>query len=83
MLTDIQIKELKAKYGEDLELITIDTENGKTVEYVIRTPTRSVIEAISENEEKNNGNRESAKILIANCVVFGDTEFIDKMVKYI
>jgi len=78
MITEAQINELKAKYGNVLSQVTIHTKD-KTVEYVIRIPPRSVIDAVASESRPGTVNvNEVSKILISNCVLAGDMDLIER-----
>lgn len=66
-MTPEEINKLKAKHGEGLQLVVI-TVDGVSHEFVIKKPSRNVIEAITETTELSKQN----DILLKNCVVSGD-----------
>ena len=66
-MTPDEIKKLKAKHGEGLQGVVI-TVDGQSHEFVIKKPSRNVIEAIAETTEISKQN----DILLQNCVVHGD-----------
>ena len=71
-MTAEEIKALKAKHGEGLTLVTIQAE-GKTHEFVLKKPTRNVIEAVTSVT----GIAEQNTLLINSCVVHGDQAVLD------
>ncbi|TWP30511.1 hypothetical protein ETU09_00490 [Apibacter muscae] len=74
MITEAEIQDLKARHGDFLTQVNIEVEGNKKT-YIIKPPTRTVIDIISD--EKTN-TAEVSKVLINNCVVFGDLELIEK-----
>lgn len=72
-----EIQDLKAKYpGAKLVQVDIKTDDDQTVYYILKEPKRSVIDAMTANAKKGNEDTAS-KTLIANCVVWGDTDLIE------
>lgn len=65
----------KAKYGENrLKLIGIEVD-GKDIDYLLRKPGRSVIEAVARHK----GDITAAnKVLLTNCVLAGDADALDQ-----
>jgi hypothetical protein len=74
-VTEELVLELKAKYSEKrLRRLKIKTAEGDILEFIIRKPTRSVIEAVGNCK----GDATAAnKILIANCVLAGDGDALE------
>ena len=61
-----EIKQLKAKHGDTLNLVTISLGENQH-EFVIKKPSRTVIEAVTSASTLADQN----KVLIDNCVVHG------------
>lgn len=74
--TDVQVNEHEAKVGgkRNLREITISDEDTQFV-FLIKRPSRAVIQAVTEANSKNNINGAS-KILLG-CVLEGDMEAVE------
>lgn len=73
--TEAEHKDLKAKYGNRLRMVTVETEDGR-YDYLVVRPSRAhmMLVAIKGKE----GDFEAANnVLIQNCVVAGDKKAID------
>ena len=69
-----EIKDLKAKHGAGLKMLNVTTEDGTEHEFVLKKPTRLVIQAIAATK----GNEtKSSDLMIENCVVGGDKEALN------
>jgi hypothetical protein len=64
--------ELKAKHGEKrLRRQTVTTAEGEAVVFIIKKPTRTVIQAVGAMKNDTDA---ANRLLIANCVLAGDAD---------
>jgi hypothetical protein len=71
-VTPEHVLELKAKHGDKrLRKLTVTTSEGDSVTFVVKKPTKTVIEAVGSKKDDPAG---ANKILIANCVLAGDAD---------
>lgn len=74
--TEEQYKELKAKYGNRLRMVTVETEDGR-YDYLIIRPSRAHMMLVASKGK--DGDYEAANaVLINNCVVAGDRDVLDE-----
>lgn len=76
--TKEQIKDWKAKYGENsLTQVTIKGDDGASYDYIIRRPARREMNAMGNHATKNDPSKVN-DVLIKNCVLHGDTDVFDQ-----
>ena len=74
--TEEQYKEMKAKYGNRLRMVTVETEDGRC-DYLIIRPSRAHMMLVASKGK--DGDYEAANaVLINNCVVAGDRDVLDE-----
>lgn len=74
--TEEQYQELKAKYGNRLRMVTVETEDGR-YDYLIIRPSRAHMMMVASKGK--DGDYEAANaVLINNCVVAGDRDVLDE-----
>jgi hypothetical protein len=74
--TEEQYKELKAKYGNRLRMVTVETEDGR-YDYLIIRPSRAHMMLVA-NKGKDGDYEAANAVLINNCVVAGDRDVLDE-----
>ena len=68
--TEAEHKDLKAKYGNRLRMVTVETEDGR-YDYLVVRPSRAHMMLVATKGKE--GDFEAANnVLIQNCVVAGD-----------
>lgn len=73
--TEAEHKDLKAKYGNRLRMVTVETEDGR-YDYLVVRPSRAHMMLVATKGKE--GDFEAANnVLINNCVVAGDKNAID------
>lgn len=73
--TEAEHKDLKAKYGNRLRMVTVETEDGR-YDYLVVRPSRAHMMLVATKGKE--GDFEAANnVLIQNCVVAGDKKAID------
>lgn len=73
--TESEHKDLKAKYGNRLRMVTVETEDGR-YDYLVVRPSRAHMMLVATKGKE--GDFEAANnVLIQNCVVAGDKKAID------
>lgn len=87
-ITPELVQSLKAKYGShNLHLVEVvleksgneddaDGEKERTAEYIVRTPTRAVMDAIGEHGIKKEVTKAN-KVLLSNCVLAGNMDLLE------
>ena len=76
MLYDLEA--LKAKHGNKLSELRITTSEEKEIVFVLKKPTRAVIEAIADTKNDPKGKiSKSSNIMLQNCVVAGPMEELE------
>lgn len=74
-ITPQHIQDWKAKRGSyALSVCSVDVSEGVTAKFVLAAPDQKTFIAISENKNPADANR----ILLANCVLGGDLDFLEK-----
>lgn len=73
-MTPDEIKNLKAKHGKDLRLCSVTTQNGETFAFVLKKPTRGVIQAVSGVGDDTT---KASDLMIENCVIAGDKDALE------
>lgn len=73
--TEDMYREMKAKYGNRLRLVTVVTEDGR-FDYLVIRPSRAHMMLVASKGK--DGDYEAAnEVLIKNCVVAGDRHTLD------
>lgn len=75
-ISEEKINELKAQYGQ-LTLVEIKTGENSTTEYILVPPSRKVMDIVGTYGIQKNVTGAN-KALIANCVVAGDMDLLEK-----
>lgn len=73
-MTSEEINKLKAKHGDKLSLCSVTTQNGDAFEFVLKKPTRAVIQAVSA---VGGDTTKASDLMIENCVVGGDKDALE------
>lgn len=73
-MTADEIKKLKAKHGDNLTLCNVTTQAGASFEFILKKPSRAVIQAVSA---VGNDTTKASDLMIENCVIDGDTKALD------
>lgn len=72
------LQALKAQHGNKLSELKFETSEGQELVFVLKKPTRSVIEAIADIKNDAKGKiSQSSKLMISNCVVAGPMEELE------
>lgn len=74
-ITPDQIQDLKAKHGEIAE-VEIKGDAGQCARFIIKTPTRTVLDLVGQHGVKNDVFA-SNKVIISNCVLGGDMDMME------
>jgi hypothetical protein len=71
------IQEWKAKYGaSNIFEAAVESTDGENHNYIIRTPSRTVMDATAELGSKKDY-KGANKVLISNCVLAGDDQALE------
>ncbi len=74
--TEAEHKDLKAKYGNRIRMVTIETEDGR-FDYLVIRPSRAHMMLVATKGKE--GDFEAANnVLIQNCVVAGNKQAIEE-----
>ncbi|RLZ08598.1 hypothetical protein [Faecalibacter macacae] len=71
------LQALKAQHGNKLSELKFTTSEDQELTFVLKKPTRSVIEAIALLKSDSSKTSKASKIMLANCVVAGPMEELE------
>lgn len=70
------LQDWKARHGDRLQHITVETADGLTAQFVVRPPSRSVVDLVGQHGQSKRI-VEANKVLTANCILGGDMELLE------
>src|SRR5690606_24370164 len=74
---NFDIEALKAKHGKGLSLVTIEMDKDEKYEFVIKRPSKNLIDAVADlndQKSKEGTSRKVLEMMEKNCVIAGDME---------
>jgi hypothetical protein len=70
------LQDWKARHGDRLQELSIETDGGIVARFVVKPPSRTVVDLVGQHGQSKRL-VEANKVLTANCILGGDLDLLE------